>query len=375
MSQLIMSRRTMLRGLGTAIALPVLESMIPTRLFGDEAKAAAKAVAAPKRVAWLYVPNGIHMPNWTPADIGPDYKLTPTLQPLAGYRDRLLVMSGLDLRQGQPQWRRPRGPRPRDVRLSHRGAAAQDRGRQPEERHLRRPGGRRQDRPPDQVPLPGARHGGGPADRPLRQRLQLRLLPYAFLAQRHHAGRQGLRSPLGVRPPVHQRRSPGIGREPRAARERPQEHSRLRPRRREPDAGRPGLHRPAEDGRVSHLRPGNRGPAGEEPGGGGDAASGGRRAADLRPERRHAQIGRGHHQRQLRGAPAPHARHDGPCLSDRPHPRHHAALRRRAEQPDLRLGRRQRAPSRDLAPHGRSGQAGDAGQDQHLPRHASSPIC
>ena len=102
MSQLIMSRRTMLRGLGTAIALPVLESMIPTRLFGDEAKAAAKAAAAPKRVAWLYVPNGIHMPNWTPSEIGPNYQLTPTLQPLAAYRDRLMVMSGLVCDKANP---------------------------------------------------------------------------------------------------------------------------------------------------------------------------------------------------------------------------------------------------------------------------------
>ena len=43
MSQLIMSRRTLLRGLGTAIALPVLDAMIPTRLLGADAKAAAKA--------------------------------------------------------------------------------------------------------------------------------------------------------------------------------------------------------------------------------------------------------------------------------------------------------------------------------------------
>jgi hypothetical protein len=88
--------------LGTAIALPVLESMIPTRLFGDEAKAAAKAAAAPKRVAWLYVPNGIHMPNWTPSEIGPNYQLTPTLQPLAAYRDRLMVMSGLVCDKANP---------------------------------------------------------------------------------------------------------------------------------------------------------------------------------------------------------------------------------------------------------------------------------
>jgi len=102
MSQLIMSRRTMLRGLGTAIALPVLESMVPTRLFGADAKTAAQAVAAPKRVAWLYVPNGIHMPNWTPSSIGSDYQLPPTLQPLAPFRDRLMVMSGLICDKANP---------------------------------------------------------------------------------------------------------------------------------------------------------------------------------------------------------------------------------------------------------------------------------
>jgi len=102
MSQPIMSRRTMLRGLGTAIALPVLESMVPTRLFGADAKTAAQAVAAPKRVAWLYVPNGIHMPNWTPSSIGSDYQLPPTLQPLAPFRDRLMVMSGLICDKANP---------------------------------------------------------------------------------------------------------------------------------------------------------------------------------------------------------------------------------------------------------------------------------
>ena len=95
MSQLIMSRRTMLRGLGTAIALPVLDSMIPTRLLGADAKAAAKAVAAPKRLAWLYVPNGIHMADWTPAETGAGYQLTPTLKPLAGFKDKMTVISGL----------------------------------------------------------------------------------------------------------------------------------------------------------------------------------------------------------------------------------------------------------------------------------------
>lgn len=95
MSQFLMSRRTLLRGLGTAIALPVLDSMIPTRLLGAEAKAAAKAALPPRRVAWLYVPNGIDMQNWTPAEAGASYQLTPTLQPLAEYRDKFSVLTGL----------------------------------------------------------------------------------------------------------------------------------------------------------------------------------------------------------------------------------------------------------------------------------------
>jgi hypothetical protein len=102
MSQLIMSRRTMLRGLGTAIALPVLDSMIPTRLVGADAKAAAQAVMAPRRLAWLYVPNGIDMQNWTPAAAGSGYELTPILQPLAAFKDRFTVISGLVCEKANP---------------------------------------------------------------------------------------------------------------------------------------------------------------------------------------------------------------------------------------------------------------------------------
>lgn len=92
----------MLRGLGTAIALPVLDSMIPTRLLGAEAKAAAKAVAAPRRVAWIYVPNGVDMQNWTPTEVGSAYKLTPILNPLAEFKDRFSVISGLACRKAEP---------------------------------------------------------------------------------------------------------------------------------------------------------------------------------------------------------------------------------------------------------------------------------
>ncbi|HWA08581.1 MAG TPA: DUF1552 domain-containing protein [Opitutaceae bacterium] len=102
MSELIMSRRTLLRGLGTALALPVLDSMIPGRLLGAEAKAAAKAVAAPRRVAWLYVPNGINMATWTPEATGADYQLTPTLQPLADYKDKFSVITGMVCDKANP---------------------------------------------------------------------------------------------------------------------------------------------------------------------------------------------------------------------------------------------------------------------------------
>lgn len=95
MSKLIMSRRTLLRGMGTAIALPFLESMIPTRrLFAAEAGAGAK-LAGPRRVAWLYVPNGVNIPNWMPSEFGSSYELSPTLKPLAAFRSKMTVVSGL----------------------------------------------------------------------------------------------------------------------------------------------------------------------------------------------------------------------------------------------------------------------------------------
>lgn len=80
-------RRTILRGLGTAVALPFLESMAKP-LF-----AAAKAY--PKRMAFVYVPNGINMAKWVPEKVGADYELSPTLAPLAPHKADLNVISGL----------------------------------------------------------------------------------------------------------------------------------------------------------------------------------------------------------------------------------------------------------------------------------------
>jgi hypothetical protein len=69
-------RRTFLRGLGTAVALPFLDAMVP-------ALARAQSTKRPTRMAFVYVPNGIDMRNWTLDYEGPLGALTPTLQPLA----------------------------------------------------------------------------------------------------------------------------------------------------------------------------------------------------------------------------------------------------------------------------------------------------
>lgn len=91
-SKLFVTRRTVLRGLGAAVALPWLEAMPQPRAQAAES---ASPGEAPKRLAFFFVPNGAHMPAWTPEKVGSDFALPPTLQPLAGVKDQLLVLSGL----------------------------------------------------------------------------------------------------------------------------------------------------------------------------------------------------------------------------------------------------------------------------------------
>ncbi len=91
-----LSRRALLRGFGTAIALPVLDSMVPAL-----AAPGANPVSAATRMAFLYVPNGIIMKDWTPKGEGKDYEFTKTLKPVDAFRERMIVMSGLDHYNGQ----------------------------------------------------------------------------------------------------------------------------------------------------------------------------------------------------------------------------------------------------------------------------------
>ncbi|MDA8697789.1 DUF1552 domain-containing protein [Rhodopirellula sp.] len=88
-----LSRRTMLRGLGTTIALPMLHAMSSTRLLA----AAEAEMSHPLRMAFLYVPNGMHMADWTPNVEGGSYEMTPTLEGIAKYRESFNVLTGLTL--------------------------------------------------------------------------------------------------------------------------------------------------------------------------------------------------------------------------------------------------------------------------------------
>ena len=83
-------RRTVLRGLGATLALPWLDAMLPA--FSRRGLAAAKPV---HRFQAFYVPNGMAMEYWTPKGEGTAFELSPILEPLAAYRDQMLVLSGL----------------------------------------------------------------------------------------------------------------------------------------------------------------------------------------------------------------------------------------------------------------------------------------
>ncbi len=83
-------RRTVLRGLGVTIALPLLDSMVP-------ALAARPAALAPvKRMGAFYVPMGAHMAAWTPKEDGAAYEMTAPLSPLEPFRQTLVVLTGLN---------------------------------------------------------------------------------------------------------------------------------------------------------------------------------------------------------------------------------------------------------------------------------------
>mgnify|MGYP003347170927 CR=1 FL=1 len=82
-----LSRRTVLRGMGVTLSLPLLDAMFPARGAG--------APKTAKRFQAMYVPNGMAMEYWSPTKEGADFDITPILEPLTPHKNQTIVLSGL----------------------------------------------------------------------------------------------------------------------------------------------------------------------------------------------------------------------------------------------------------------------------------------
>ena len=92
-------RRTFLRGVGAAMALPMLDAMAPS--LGSVVRAAnATSAKLPKRMAFVYVPNGVTMSQWTPDAVGAGFEFKRILEPLNPHKKDITVLSGFDQRNG-----------------------------------------------------------------------------------------------------------------------------------------------------------------------------------------------------------------------------------------------------------------------------------
>ena len=90
------SRRTVLRGVGATVALPLLDAMVPALTASQ--KTPAKPV---RRLGVVYHPNGVVYENWLPKGAGSSFEFSRVLSPLEGFRDRVVVVTGLADRQAE----------------------------------------------------------------------------------------------------------------------------------------------------------------------------------------------------------------------------------------------------------------------------------
>jgi hypothetical protein len=91
------SRRMMLRGAGVALALPLLESMVPA-----QTPLAKTAAVPPTRFTGIFVPHGMAPGYWVPDKVGTGFEFTPIMKPLEPFRDRTVIMSGLWSKSAEP---------------------------------------------------------------------------------------------------------------------------------------------------------------------------------------------------------------------------------------------------------------------------------
>jgi len=97
MTNLPISRRTVLKGLGVSMALPLLDAMLPKLALGQ-----AAAQVFPRRLAVVYFPMGVFTRDWTMSATGAAYTLSKTAQPLAPYKSNILILSGLTADKARP---------------------------------------------------------------------------------------------------------------------------------------------------------------------------------------------------------------------------------------------------------------------------------
>ena len=124
-----LSRRTVLRGVGRDPALPLFDAMVPA--FTPIARAAGNS---PRRFGVVYLPNGLNMQGWTPKTTGGGFEFTPTLKPIEKFRDKMVVLSGLDRRSGTRRRSHRRADEVPDGRAPKTRASARSRHRPPSTR-------------------------------------------------------------------------------------------------------------------------------------------------------------------------------------------------------------------------------------------------
>ena len=95
----LLSRRTVLKGIGASIALPWLEAMGPFTAWASQQPGGNRV---PVRMAFLYAPNGKNMADWTPSADGTGFTLPRILEPLADVREYLNVLTGLTADKARP---------------------------------------------------------------------------------------------------------------------------------------------------------------------------------------------------------------------------------------------------------------------------------
>ena len=322
------SRRTVLKGVGATIALPLLDAMNPAAT----AWAQTPAGSTPKRFAFVGFPHGAIMDRWSPAQTGANYEMSPILQPLEPFRQHLTIVSGLRNKPGET-------PEPHGyiemTWLTLREAVGPRRGRS---------GCRRQRRP---VRRAAHRPGHAAAVARAHDGARRRARGVADADAVAAAGRQSARGVSeAVRPGRY--RQGTCGDSPRD-----RQHPRPRQGAGGAAAGQPRRARPRRRERLPRLGPRDRAARA-------DGVAAGHVAA-------------GHSGRAGRHAERPHralqadVRSDGARVPGGHHPRHHVLDGSRSEHAHVHQPRHRRRVPSALASREQRGEAGQAGADSAVP--------